>query len=141
MKAVTKGWENHNCNVFMMCYRGYQLMAAWWWVMITMQRLMDNRQGRGLFFVWVCYGVLGLIGLNGNNWGYWEFHLVVKFVMTTLRRWQWRFVWRWMCLDKQVFSWTSMGANFAWQQQIGSWIFRLQWVFCFVVGVVGWWRH
>ena len=67
-------------------------MAALWWVMITMC-LMDNRQCHSLFFfVWLCYGILGLIGLDGNNWRYWEFHLVVKFVMTTLRRWQWRFV-------------------------------------------------
>ena len=76
-----------------------------------MQCLMDNRQGRGLFFEWLCYGVLGLIGLDGNNWGYWDFHLVVKFVMKILRRRQWRFVRRRMCSDKRVFSWTSVGAN------------------------------
>ena len=58
------------------------------------------------FFVWLCYGILGLIGLDGNNWRYWEFHLVVKLGGNGG-------LYEDMCLEKQVFSWTSVGANFA----------------------------
>ena len=80
----TRGWKQQQraekitiANVFMMCYRGYQLMAAWWWVMITMQCLMDNRQCRSLFFClvvlwdprvdWAWWQQLGVLGVSSGG--------------------------------------------------------------------------